>query len=112
MLAKTESPSRASGAARPGTSNTGLFAANVSPGVSPRRSMGPGHGQEARDARRHNSITLYDQVESRAGPLKIYTLPRTHKPIKTQTVSYFDEEAEKQLRAHYERKRAEILKAI
>lgn len=55
---------------------------------------------------------MYDQVESRAGPLKIYTLPKIHKPIKTQTVNYFDEEAEKQLRAHYERKRDEILQAI
>jgi hypothetical protein len=55
---------------------------------------------------------LYDQVEGRAGPVGILRLPKTHSPIKTETVNYFDEEAERQLRALYDQRRAEILRAI
>ena len=62
--------------------------------------------------RKHNAVTLYDQVEGRAGQIGIYSLPKTQSPIKTQTVNYFDEEAERRLRAHYEQKRAELLRAI
>jgi len=79
MQERVASPVR-SGGRQSGASATGLFAAGGSPS-SPRRAAGA--GQESRDVRRHNSATLYDQVEGRAGPVGIFTLPRTHSPIKT-----------------------------
>ena len=45
-------------------------------------------------------------------PLKWYRLPQHEKPVKTQTVLYYDEEAEKLLIAKYEKMRAEILRQI
>jgi len=73
---KNSSPSRGG---RPSTSATGLYATQAAGSPqSPRKTRdGPGAGQENRDVRRHNSITLYDQVEGRAGPVGEFRLPRT-----------------------------------
>merc|ERR1712096_115526 len=89
------SPSKGAGGIR--KTNMGLVP--TSPARSPNRnsrnsptkgSSSPSKGHENRDVRRHNSLTLYDSVEARAGPLQIYKLPKGQKAVKTQTVNYFD----------------------
>lgn len=54
----------------------------------------------------------YDVSTRTNSPIKRYTLPGMNKPMETQTVLYYDEEAEKQLIAKYEKMRADILRQI
>lgn len=55
-------------------------------------------------------MTPYDVSTRTNSPIKRYVLPGFNKPMETETVLYYDEEAEKVLIAKYEKMRADILR--
>jgi len=90
-----------------------------SPNRSPRKSIktaSPTRGRLSSPTRSPgkrnsiNQIQAYDVSQRTNSPIKRYLLPGMNKPMETQTVLYYDEEAEKQLIAKYEKMRADILR--